>query len=192
MRNKKGQFVKGHPHNKGIKRSNEFKEMRRKVQTGKKLSLETRKKMSETHKKIIHTSEHNRKVSESKKGNKNPMFGKEVSLEVRKKMSEARKGSKSPLWKGGVTSENEKIRKSLLMKIWKEKVFKRDNYTCQKYQIKGQYLHAHHIFNFSKFPKLRFNPNNGVTLSKKAHEEFHKKYGSRNNNRKQIKEFLKI
>jgi len=32
---------------------------------------------------------------------------------------------------------------------------------------------------------------NGITLSKKAHNEFHKKYGKRNNTPEQLNEFLK-
>lgn len=32
MRNDKGQFIKGFPHNKGVKRDGVFKEMRRKMQ----------------------------------------------------------------------------------------------------------------------------------------------------------------
>jgi hypothetical protein len=57
-------------------------------------------------------------------------------------------------------------------------------------RIKGGKLHPHHIQNFAKFPELRFAIDNGITLSDKAHWEFHKKYGKHNNNREQMKEFL--
>jgi len=51
-------------------------------------------------------------------------------------------------------------------------------------------LEAHHIKNFADNPELRFAVNNGITLSKKAHREFHKIYGTRNNNKKQLDKFL--
>ncbi len=94
-------------------------------------------------------------------------------------------------WKGGITPENRKLRNGLEYKIWREKIFKRDNYTCQKYEIEGCYLHPHHIQNFAEYPELRFAIDNGITLSKKAHDEFHKIYGKNNNTREQLEEFLK-
>jgi len=51
-------------------------------------------------------------------------------------------------------------------------------------------LVAHHIQNFAQFPELRFAIDNGITLSKQAHNEFHKRYGRKNNNREQLDEFL--
>lgn len=75
--------------------------------------------------------------------------------------------------------------------IWRNAVFARDGYTCQKYGIKGGDLVAHHIMNFSANPELRFAIDNGITLSKIAHAQFHKIYGKKNNNRKQLEDFLK-
>lgn len=74
---------------------------------------------------------------------------------------------------------------------WREAVLARDNWTCQKYGIKGGRLHSHHIQNFAQYPELRFAIDNGITFSDKAHKEFHKKYGIKNNTKKQIEEFIK-
>jgi 5-methylcytosine-specific restriction endonuclease McrA len=75
-------------------------------------------------------------------------------------------------------------------KLWQDSVFARDGYTCQKYGIIGGKIHAHHVLNFSNHPELRFAIDNGITLSKKAHKEFHHKYGIKNNTREQLLEFL--
>ena len=85
-------------------------------------------------------------------------------------------GERSHLWRGGITPINEKIRKSVEYKIWRRKVFERDNWTCVlcgKKFIKGitgrVKLHADHIKAFSKYKKLRFDLNNGRTLCKICH-----------------------
>ena len=78
--------------------------------------------------------------------------------------------------------------------LWQKKrlqVFDRDNWTCQKYKIRGGKLHPHHIQNFAEHPELRFEVSNGITLSEKAHREFHKKYGKSNNTLEQLLDFLK-
>lgn len=102
------------------------------------------------------------------------------------------KGEKNPNWKGGITPENVKIRTSIETRLWREAVFARDSWTCQKTKIRGGKLHPHHIQNFAQYPELRFAIDNGITLSEKAHKEFHKKYGRKNNTLEQLNEFLKI
>lgn len=93
-------------------------------------------------------------------------------------------------WKGGISKESDKIRQSIEGRLWRETVFARDNWTCQKTGIKGGILVAHHIQNFAQYPELRFAIDNGITLSKRAHKEFHKKYGIKNNTKEQLEEFL--
>ena len=88
----------------------------------------------------------------------------------------------------GKSTKNKRIRQSIEYRLWREAVFARDNWTCQKYKIKGGKLHPHHILNFAEYPELRFAIDNGITLSRKAHLEFHKEYGFRNNTKKQINE----
>ena len=73
---------------------------------------------------------------------------------------------------------------------WRKKVFTRDEFVCQKSGQKGGYLQAHHIYNFAEYPELRFNVDNGITFSKEHHNLFHKIYGRKNNNQKQLDEFL--
>ena len=94
-------------------------------------------------------------------------------------------------WIEGITSKNDKIRKSSEYKLWRKSVFERDNFTCQKYNISGGELNVHHINNFADFSELRLVIDNGITLSEKAHREFHKIYGVKNNTKEQLLDFLK-
>lgn len=150
------------------------------------------------------TLEYRRKLSEALKGNTN-CLGKKWTEEHRQKTIKALTGRKltpehikklsgenASNWKGGKTPENIIIRHNVKSRIWREAVFARDNWICQKYGTKGGELIAHHIFNFADYPKLRTSIENGITFSKKAHKEFHKKYGCKNNNKEQLEEFLKF
>ncbi len=110
---------------------------------GKKHSLESVKKMSETHKR-----------KGTGKWSKWNQFG-----------------NKNPMWKGGVTPKTEIIRKSLEYELWRKSVFERDNYTCQMCGIRGYKLEADHIKRFSEFPELRFVIDNGRTLCKDCHRK---------------------
>ena len=75
---------------------------------------------------------------------------------------------------------------------WRTNVYERDDYTCQKCFQKGVHLNAHHIENYSSNKKLRINKNNGITICKSCHKEFHKIYGRKNNTRQQLDEFLLV
>jgi hypothetical protein len=103
------------------------------------------------------------------------------------------RGEKHMWWKNGASKKNGEAwlsRCSAEFRNWREKVFERDNWICQKYHTKGGKLNPHHIKNFAQYPELRFVLTNGITLSQKAHREFHKKYGKKNNNEIQLLEFL--
>lgn len=86
-----------------------------------------------------------------------------------------KKGKKHWNWQGGITSKNLKIRNSKKMKEWKRKVFEKNNYICQICKQKGGCLEAHHIKSFARFPKLRFQINNGITFCINCHKKFHVK-----------------
>lgn len=105
------------------------------------------------------------------------------------------KGSKSHFWKGGITPINNLIRSSTEYNQWEDAVIRRDGTKCKKCGYSGRSrLVAHHIKNFAQFPLLRFILSNGATLCRskeKCHIKFHAIYGRKNNNLKQLKEFLK-
>ena len=154
--------------------------------TGRTISTEVRQRMSDAQKGRKLSLEHRKKLSDSRKrfhknGGKQALFGK-PNYKIR--------GENHYNWKGGVSTENRVIRKRVDFRLWRESVFARDNWTCQKYGIRGYELHPHHIKNFAEFPELRFSVENGITLSRQAHNEFHGLYGKRNNSEEQLQEFL--
>jgi len=102
------------------------------------------------------------------------MQGKKHTLKTIRKMSECKKGSKNPFWRGGVSKERDRYYRSYKYRIWREKVFARDNWVCQKCGARNGggievYLEAHHIKPFNKFKKLVYVVSNGITLCKKCH-----------------------
>lgn len=132
------------------------------------------------------------------KGEKNPFYGKRHVKKTRKLMSEARKGKipwnkgkkmpesmrekmriagrlrkgeKAGNWQGGITTENHLIRTSVEYRLWREAVFARDNFTCQKCGDRGCEFHADHIKPFALFPELRTSIDNGRTLCVPCHKK---------------------
>lgn len=131
---------------------------------GKHRSEETKEKIRQKNKgKIYSPNTLFKKGHKLFAGSEKGFFKKGYSLTKGKKRPN-NSGSNHYNWKGGVTSINEKIRKSLEYKLWRQAVFERDKYTCVLCRQKGGKLVADHIKPFSLFPKLRFILSNGRTL----------------------------
>lgn len=106
-------------------------------------------------------------------GNKNRL-GKPHSIETKRLISsKVPRGENHPRWRGGVSSENAIIRESIEGRTWRASVFARDNYECRKCGKRNGDHNAHHIKEFSKYPELRFDINNGMTLCEPCHKEIH-------------------
>ncbi len=162
---------------KGQKQTDEHRKKIAEARRGKKrapFSEEWKEKMSKSHignksrLGMKNSPEMNKKIGEASKGHK-------LSMNTRLKLSEQRKGEGNPSWQGGITPVNKKLRRTIENKIWREKVFERDDWTCQRCGIRGGKLHAHHINPFSIFPELRFNIDNGMTLCCECHKDVHRK-----------------
>lgn len=90
------------------------------------------------------------------------------------------RGENSPNWQGGKSREYRRIRNSAKFRRWRIAVFERDDYTCQvcgdrSGNGKVVMLHPHHILSFTKYPKIRFEVDNGITLCKDCHYIIHNK-----------------
>ncbi len=114
------------------------------------------------------------------KGERNPM----KRVGARKKIGLTHKGAKCSFWKGGLTDLVKQIKNSFEWKIWREKVFTRDNWTCQKCREKGGKLCPHHLRALHQILKDNniktikealnckelWNIKNGQTLCRKCHK----------------------
>lgn len=83
-------------------------------------------------------------------------------------LSVSKRGPNHHNWKGG--QARYKHTKDRAYKQWRLAVFTRDNFTCQSCPSRGCYLEAHHIKSWARFPELRFDIANGVTLCLPCHE----------------------
>jgi 5-methylcytosine-specific restriction endonuclease McrA len=154
---------------------------------GKKHSIETRHFLSELNTGKHHSEEAKRKISESLRGNTYNL-GKKHTEETKSKMSSKRRGGNNGNWRGGITSVAHRIRTSFRYKEWRQQIFIRDDFTCQKCGARGVYLHAHHKIPFAKLTEqvrrllplfdlydgaMIYKPlwdiDNGITLCKKCH-----------------------
>lgn len=108
------------------------------------------------------------KLSEVKIGNTNNL-GKTRSEDVRRTLSLAHKrGSQHHSWRGG----KKRARSGdFEYRLWRTKVFERDDYTCQCCKLRGVYLEPHHIQSWAQFPELRYELSNGLTLCKECHKQ---------------------
>ena len=179
---------------KGKKHTEETKRKMSRMKRGHLVSMETRKKIGEANiGKML--GKHNGLTTEFQKGHipwskgKRRCYSKET-LDKMKMAKIGKYGEETGNWKDGITPKNLKIRASIEYRLWREAVFARDNWTCQKCNKRGSCtLHAHHIQNFAEYPELRFAIDNGITFCRECHRGFHKKYGFKNNTKEQLKDF---
>lgn len=142
---------------KGVKQSPEHKDKIRKANIGVSRNLGYR-----------HSEEAKIKIGLASKGNKYAS-GKKQSEETLQKRSLSMK--KFYDLKG--RKEQKRYKHSANTKQyrdWRKSIFERDRYTCQMCLIVGCYLEAHHIKSWAKFPELRYEIDNGMTVCRECHK----------------------
>lgn len=118
------------------------------------------------------------KISQSKIGENNPMYGKESWMKGKKGLhlspkTEFKEGT-IPWNKGlgnNTTTERQKEMGTAKYKKWRMKVFQRDRFTCQKCGKKSGKLIADHIKMWALFIQLRYRVSNGQTLCESCNKE---------------------
>ena len=83
------------------------------------------------------------------------------------------------VWKKykNINTKNFQIRNCAKYKSWRKEVLARDKNTCQMCGCTHKRLVVHHIKGFEKYPLLRFEISNGLTLCFGCHFQFHKLFG---------------
>lgn len=177
LRNKKGQFLKGHSFNKD-----------------KTSSLKGKKRPP-------FSKEWRENIGKAGLGRAPWNKGKETPLEVKEKQRQAKlrkptrywlgrrreciAGENHYNWKGGVSKLSSRIRHSYKYRQWRSDVFTRDDFICQSCDKRGVYLEAHHLKEFVKILgehniktvdealecEELWNINNGVTLCRECHDK---------------------
>ena len=142
-------------------------------------------------KRVSCSKETKEKLRISMKGRTSPNKGKTFSNKHRENLSLSHKGKpnyknrgeRSNLWKGGITHLHKKIRMCLEYSQWRNAVFKRDDYICQRCKKHGGYLEAHHIIPFRNIIQeykvktfksalccpMLWDIDNGITYCPKCH-----------------------
>ena len=136
-----------------------------------------RKETANLAKNTILTEESRNKIKEKMK-----------TEEYRKKQSLSKIGEKNPSYNPNLDRINNNSRSIAGNTIWRRNILEKYNYKCDKCNSKDN-IQTHHLYNWSSHPEKRFDIDNGVCLCKKCHDEFHKKYGQKNNNPEQYKEY---
>ena len=119
------------------------------------------------------------KMSAAAKARPSNRIGRKHTPEARAKISaktreNAAKGKRAPGYIDGRGVERRGLRLSPELKRWRYDVFLRDEFACCHCgDDTGGNLNAHHIRPFAKFPELRFDIRNGVTLCKGCHNLAH-------------------
>jgi hypothetical protein len=104
------------------------------------------------------------------------------------------KGQKNPNYNPELTAdERDRMRPKVQTANWRLAVFRRDAFECQScfaFNKRETRLEAHHVESWSTCRERRFDISNGITLCRKCHIEFHRKFGLKHNTRVQLAEFL--
>lgn len=112
-------------------------------------------------------------------------------------LCKTQKGTSHPRWNRNITDDErqkriERYRSEFRESKWRHKVYKRDQYICQKCGAnKGGNLNSHHIYSWKNYKKLRYVVSNGITLCENCHKKFHKINGYGKNTRKQLTKYMR-
>lgn len=107
-------------------------------------------------------------------------------------MSENLTGENNPRYNPKLTEEERLQERNLEgYAEWRLAVYKRDDFTCQICGDKKERLNAHHLDAYMWDVENRTNVENGVTLCKVCHSEYHKIHGRGKNTKEEFYNYIK-
>lgn len=178
----------------GKKHTKEAVQLMREARLGKKDSVDTKEKKRKS---ALKTKNKGRFMKGLIPWNKNltketdervKLYGEKVSKSLKGLM----KKEKNPNWKGGIWEKSVLCRYLKKYNVFRTKVFVRDNHTCKISNQVGGSLVVHHLKSFTKFPNLRYDESNGITITEELHDEFHTIYGKINFTEEQFYKFTEV
>lgn len=98
-------------------------------------------------------------------------LGKIMREETKRKIGDAHRGEKSFMWiKDRSLLKKHDRRSDSAYKEWRKNVYQRDGWKCRisNPDCEGR-IEAHHILGWTKYPELRYQINNGITLCHAHH-----------------------
>lgn len=101
-------------------------------------------------------------------------------------------GENHPRWNSSISEEERKYgRCSEEYSLFVHSVLARDKYCCVCCGKQGSdKIEAHHLNGYNWYVEGRVDIDNGVTLCRDCHKDFHNRYGSGNNTKEQFEEWL--
>lgn len=102
----------------------------------------------------------------------------EVSSAIMSDMASRQLGRNHPRWNQDKTDEERLIgRKYPEYTKWVNSVLARDKYTCQICGATNTNLEVHHKFSYAHYPEFALDVDNGLSMCKDEHKEFHEWMG---------------
>jgi 5-methylcytosine-specific restriction endonuclease McrA len=100
------------------------------------------------------------------------------------------KGEHHGMWLGGSSSKRERLMQSKKYKDWRDFVYRKYNYKCQKCGQKGYDLNCHHIKPYNQYEELATDKSNGTIFCESCHKKFHYIYGYKDFGEKEYNEYI--
>jgi 5-methylcytosine-specific restriction endonuclease McrA len=99
---------------------------------------------------------------------------------------------KNPRWNPNLTDEERSARRRGELDLeWAKAIVRRDRYRCIVCSSNKK-PQAHHLKSYTRYPELRLDMDNGVTLCRECHKKFHRCYGTTKFEREDFFNLFKI
>ncbi|HEC63774.1 MAG TPA: hypothetical protein ENI23_00605 [bacterium] len=99
------------------------------------------------------------------------------------------KGPNHPRWNPNLSEEARAFGWTAESAKWSRAILRAADWTCQLCNKRGTNLSAHHLFNSADHPDKKYDRNNGISICREHHLDFHSIHGYGNNTPEQFQVF---